>query len=166
MFYTLKTIFIMLRLMQIMAYEPAAFDLHDFRPDKSSGISEEEIAKKQIVIAPGLVFNAVIEVTSKGNGILKIVNLKKVKVYDGHDDGDVYRNMLLTIKFADFDGDGYRDLVIYGIIDFYSDDDRRREKAQESRPAILLYRFNPQKQEFEEKFIYAPTWYDLYDKKK
>jgi len=162
MFYTLKTIFIMLRLMQIMAYEPAAFDLHDFRPDKSRGISGEEIAKKQIVIAPGLVFNAVIEVTSKGNGSLSVANLEWVRVYDGHNDGAIYRNWLLTVKVADFDGDGYRDLIIYGIEQFYGDKDDRMEKLRGWRPIIRLYRFNPKIHGFEPFFIYAPEDRPIY----
>ena len=153
----------MIRLAEIMAHDPAAFHRYDFEADANN--PNEEIARKKIIISKNLSFNAVIEVTSKGNGILKVANLKNVKVYDAHDDGDMYRNTLLTIKFADFDGDGYRDLVIYGITDFYSDDDKPREKIQESRPVIRLYRFNPQKREFEELFTYAPTWYDLYDKK-
>ena len=162
MFYTLKTIFILIRLAEIVVCEPAAFQRDDFVSDDSHGIPMEEIARKKIAVTKNIMFDAVIEVTAKGNGGLDVANLHDVKVYDAHGDGDLFRNWLLTIKFADFDGDGYQDLVIYGIADYY---DEKGKKVLTSRPIIHLYRFNPQKREFEEFFVYAPTWYDLYDKK-
>jgi len=158
MFYTLKTIFILIRLAEIVVCEPAAFRRDDFVQITISG---DEVACKKMVVAKGIAYSAMIRITSHGNGDLKIANLDRLHVYDAHGDGDLFRNWLLTIKFADFDGDGYRDLVIYGIADYY---DENGEKVLTSRPIIHLYRFNPQKREFEEFFVYAPTWYDLYDK--
>jgi len=157
MFYTLKTIFILIRLAEIVTCEPAAFSVHDFMP---VGIHGAEIACKKVIISNDIAVSAIIRVTPHGNGYLNVANLTSadLSVYRYN-----YRNILLTIKFADFDGDGYRDLVIYGIEDFYGEKDDNHEKIRGSRLVIRIYRFTPERRQFEPFFIYAPTDRPIYD---
>jgi len=125
-------------------------------------IVRERVAQKKIAISNNLALDAVIETDSHGHGHLAIANLttEYIAVYDSCDS---FRNILLTIKFADFDGDGYRDLVIYGIEDFYGEKDDNHKKIRGSRPIIRIYHFNPGLRQFEPFFIYAPTDRPIYD---
>jgi hypothetical protein len=56
---------------------------------------------------------ATIEVTSKGNGTLEFDRFN-VPVLDEHDDGFLFEPRLLHILNTDYDGDGYKDLLIFG----------------------------------------------------
>ncbi|MBX9736919.1 MAG: hypothetical protein K2X32_08330 [Phycisphaerales bacterium] len=56
---------------------------------------------------------ATIEVTSKGNGVLEFDRFS-VHVIDEHDDGFLFEPRLLHILNTDYDGDGYKDLLIFG----------------------------------------------------
>jgi len=161
MFYTLKTIFMMIRLAEIVTWEPAAFSLDDFVLGPPGDIFREKVAAKSIMISDNITLPATIETDSHGYGALAIANLTSeyVKVYDECH----YRHWLLSIKFADFDGDGYRDLVIYGIEDFYGEKDDNHKKIRGSRPIIRIYYFNPGLRQFEPFFIYAPTERPIYD---
>ena len=165
MFHTLKTVFILIRLMEIISREPSAFTRSDLVAVSENGA---ERAQKRIVIAKNISYNAVVEVNSHGNGYLAIANLNSpyLGVYDDQYDRAVYRNRLLNIKFADFDGDGYRDLVICGIVDFFSDDDDDCVRPLNSVMIIYIYRYNPKQCRFDEVFKLAPTvyaWGTLHD---
>ncbi len=67
----------------------------------------------QITTGPGLGFPLTIEVTSKGNGSLKLDGWQ-IRVCDEHDDGFVYDPPLLHLRNVDDNDDGYNDLVIFG----------------------------------------------------
>src|SRR4029079_17100174 len=74
----------------------------DLKPLKD-GMPGEEGLEKEVVLAADVKMSAVIEVTAKGNGSLRIGNLN-LKVFDSHDDGSYYENGLLNIDFSDLDG--------------------------------------------------------------
>ncbi len=78
-------------------------------------------AVKNVEISKDVTFQAEIEVTSKGNGLLKVANLSQVKVYDAHHDTGLFRDNLLSVVFSDINSDGFKDLVISGINDVYDD---------------------------------------------
>lgn len=56
---------------------------------------------------------ATVEVTSKGNGTLSVGNVA-VRVYDDHDDGNLYEPRMLRVLTLDLDDDGWMDLLIVG----------------------------------------------------
>lgn len=159
MIYILQILAIYAIIVSTAVKSPPVFVLRDFVPDPKRGIHGAEIAYKKIAISNDITFDAVIEVSSHGNGSLTIANLKNIKVYNS---GGKFRNTLLNIKFADFDGDGYRDLIIYGIEDFYGEKDDNLKTIRGSRLIIHLYRFNPKQRRFETIFKYAPDWKTIY----
>jgi hypothetical protein len=68
-----------------------------------------------IELGKGIKITARTELTSKGNGVLMIKNLE-LRIYDAHNDAAYFQDALLKTEFADIDGDGYKDLVISGIV--------------------------------------------------
>ena len=125
--------------------------LEEFKPAKDGMPGEREYRKK-IEIGPDLRFNAAIDVTAKGNGTLRIVNLK-LRVFDEHDDGAVYVGGLLHVEFVDITGDGFKDLVITGTVAHTG------EKETDPRiyePVTSIYVFDPKKKEFRLAFHCGP----------
>ncbi len=138
-------------LLNMGTYCEQLFELDDFGPHPE--YVNELQAKKDAVIAPGVVIPAEINVTSKGNGILTIANVN-IHVFDIHDDSEMFRDELLKILLIDFSADGWRDLVIYGIEDEY--DEKSGEKIGE-RPMFYTYRYNPETKEFDN-LQFTPEW--------
>ncbi len=91
----------------------------DLEPLKGGMLGEQGF-KREIVLAPGVKMAATIEVSTKGNGSLRIGNLN-LRAVDSHDDGSYYENEMLDIDFTDLDGDGKREMVISGIVCFTSE---------------------------------------------
>lgn len=106
----------------------------DLRPAKD-GMPEEQELTKEVVIAPTVKFIARIEVSAKGNGSLQIANLN-LKVFDDHSDGSYYENEMLSIEFADLDGDGKRELIISGIVCFTGD---KGDKVLHREAVVFIY---------------------------
>ena len=54
--------------------------------------------------------------TGKGNAFIVLSpnteNELRIRCYDGHDDGEIYRNFWAQITLEDVNGDGHRDLVV------------------------------------------------------
>src|SRR5262249_24787066 len=70
-------------------------DLQPLKP----GMPGEQGFHREVVVGNGVSMPADIQVTAKGNGYLRIGNLK-LKVFDTHDDGSYYEHDLLNIDFA------------------------------------------------------------------
>lgn len=80
----------------------------------------------------------VVEVTSKGNGIMRALNVE-FPVYKSHDDGDLFRNCLLDVELIDVDGDKYKDMIVYGIVDHT---DEKSGKIISSEPILAIYHYD------------------------
>jgi hypothetical protein len=109
----------------------------DLKPTPS-GMPGELSFQRMISVAAGFEMLARIEITSKGNGILGIANLR-LKVFDSHDDGTYFENGLLNIDFKDIDGDGKREMIISGIVCITDENGKvplRRE------PVVFIYKLD------------------------
>jgi len=67
-------------------------------------------------------FKVALEGTSKGNGTLKIHNLK-LRLFDQHDDGIVYQGGSLKLDLKDINDNRRKELIITGTIKYTGDDD-------------------------------------------
>lgn len=119
--------------------EDGLFCMADFRENRRNGIPHERIAGKQVVLGPGAVFNAEIEVTAKGNGLLRLVNIRP-KIYDTHNDTEIFADGLLRSRLADVNGDGYLDLILFGVKEVCDD----KGNFLAFRPEFFLWIFLPQ----------------------
>ena len=81
-----------------------------------NGMPDELVWSKTINVGPNLTLPATIEVTAKGNGFLSVGEVSLGKVYDAHDDGTTFEGFLADIAFKDINDDGFKDVVISGII--------------------------------------------------
>ncbi len=77
--------------------------------------AEDGVSVQRVDLGRGLVVDATSDITSKGNGTLNILN-QSLFIYDAHDEGDVYEHGRLNVAFTDLDDDGYRDMVITGVV--------------------------------------------------
>lgn len=97
---------------------------------------EQKLFQKDVLLAPGVVGTARIEVTAKGNGNLHLVNLN-LKVFDCQDDGRYYENGLLIIDFVDLDKNGKRGLVISGVVCFRGE---KTDTVLRREAIVFIYR--------------------------
>lgn len=111
---------------------------NDLKPLKD-GMPGEEGLQREVTLATGVKISAVIEVTAKGNGRLRIGNLD-LKVFDGHNDGIYYENEMLNIDFSDIDGDGKREMLISGIVCFA---DAKGDKVLRREAVVFIYALQP-----------------------
>ncbi len=74
----------------------------------------------KILLAQGHELLYQVEVSSKGNGTLKIGGLS-IRTYDNHDDGVLYEGGALQHQFIDIDEDGDLDLIVSGIATITTD---------------------------------------------
>lgn len=121
--------------------------IDDLRDDKQ-GMPGEQQLQRVIEIGAGTRLPASVHVTNKGNGVLAIANLR-LKVVDNHGDGATYQNGMPHVEFADVDGDGWKDLLVTGIVD-YTDDKSDKVRKQES--FTFLYRFDPRSKSFRQTY--------------
>jgi len=110
----------------------------DLHPVKD-GMPGEQDLHREVVVTPGVKVPLDIAVTAKGNGYLRMGNLK-LKVFDSHDDGSYYEGDLLNIDLAEIHDDGKRDVIISGIVCFTDE----KGKAVLRREAVVyIYAFQP-----------------------
>jgi len=110
----------------------------DLKPLKD-GMPGEQGLKKEVVLAPGVKLSAIIEVSAKGNGSLRIGNLV-LKLVDDHSDGSYYEDGMLNIDFCDIDGDGKREMLISGIVCYT---DEKGDKVLRREAVVLIYQLQP-----------------------
>jgi len=125
------------------AAEVPGIRMEDLRPAKG-GIPGEREFRQKVAFGAGVTFEASIEVTSKGNGLLKMANLN-LKVFDSHDDGVYYENGLLKIDFPDLDGDGRREIVISGTVCFTEE---KTGQFTRREPIVYIFRLSNNSRRF------------------
>lgn len=116
------------------------------------------IWSKRITVGGGVTRSALIDVDSKGNGLLRIGNLA-IKVYDDHRDGSYYQGSMLTTTFKDINHDGYLDLIVSGIVNVTSPWKSHAITRREALVGIFL--FNPKTSKFDKSYCHAPGGVDL-----
>ena len=132
--------------------EDGLFCMADFRENRRNGIPHERIAGKQVEFGPGVVFDAEVEVTAKGNGLLRLVNIRP-RIYDTHNDTEIFADGLLSSRLADVNGDGYLDLILFGVKEVCDD----KGNFLAFRPEFFLWIFLPQLRCFDTPFgIFDP----------
>ncbi|MFK7790444.1 MAG: hypothetical protein AB8C95_13240 [Phycisphaeraceae bacterium] len=109
----------------------------------------------EIEIHKDVVTNASIGVTSKGNGTLNVLNLS-LRVYDSHDDTNLYKDAMLLVEFTDLNEDGYLDLMVTGI---YQVTPEQRDGVLEEHVVVFMCHFDPKTNAF--KKIYQQMPMDL-----
>jgi len=120
-----------------------------------NGMPNERIRERNIEIGRGVTLRAVVEETAKGNGTLLVGNLR-LKIVDEHDDGAVYAGVMPHVEFADFDGDGYRDLVVSGVVEYT---DEKGKEILDCESFVFLYRYDVQSKGF--KMTFKRASFDL-----
>ncbi|MBI3725617.1 hypothetical protein HY251_16945 [bacterium] len=95
----------------------------------------------QLEVGHGVTLDVELGTTNKGNGIVRLGDLD-IRVLDCHDDGFVYRDGVLSMCFCDLNGDGYLDLVVWGVglIPAVDDD---KSPPTEPVPVFGVYIFDP-----------------------
>lgn len=115
---------------------PDAETAHTAEENKSTG--------KTIDLSLGVSISASFEITNKGNGTLDLPGLR-IRVYDDHNDGVVYRDGLLKCEWRDEDGDGVLDLVVSGFAQFYGE---KGNRVEIERPIQGLFRYITKEKRF------------------
>lgn len=129
---------------------------NDLKEDPD-GIPGEQIWEGDLNLGKDMIHHATINVTNKGNGGLKIANLS-LKVYDGHDDANLYKDTMLLVEFTDLNADGYLDLMVTGI---YQVTPEKGDGVLDESIVIFMCHFDPKTNEF--KKIYQQMPMDLED---
>lgn len=115
----------------------------------------EERYEKKFSLGVGVSADVTIDVTAKGNGYMSLLNLR-LKVFDEHDDGAIYEGGLLHIDFVDLDGDGFKDLVISGLVIYTGE---KETSPRSSEPVVFIYHLEPKQRKF--KLVYKRASFDL-----
>lgn len=76
-------------------------------------VNSDELAKS-INIGNNVLVPYSFSITSKGNGVINILNTS-IRIYDQHNDGNYFKSGLLNNRLIDLNKDGYQDLVVSGI---------------------------------------------------
>ena len=108
--------------------------------------------EKTIQVGPKQSFPATIDITPKGNGWLNIANLR-LRIFKEHNDGQVFDPPLLHVEFVDITNDGYKDLVIFGIIRYTGE---KETDPQTTEPVAAIYIFDPKAGRFALRFSCGP----------
>jgi hypothetical protein len=109
--------------------------------DDPDGMPGERVLRQDIEMGAGVKLTALIEETNKGNGLLSIGTLK-LKVVDEHEDGAVYAGAVPHVEFADIDGDGIKELVVNGIVEYT---DEKADVVREREAFVFIYRYDKAK---------------------
>jgi hypothetical protein len=124
----------------------------DFQRPKGS-LPGELRCEKSIIISEGVTVSAVIEVTAKGNGILQLGS-ERLRIWDEHDDGQVFVGGLLHVEFVDITGDGSKDLVICGTVKHTGEKESEPTKTE---PLTVIYAFVPKTAAFALRYQCGPS---------
>lgn len=130
----------------------------DLLKQEDEGSPGSRAWRGEVAIHKDVVTNASIEVTSKGNGTLDILNLS-LRVYDSHDDANLYKDRMLLIEFTDLNEDGYLDLMVTGI---YQVTPEKGDGIVEESILVFMCHFDPKTTEF--KKIYQQMPHDIEDR--
>ncbi len=126
---------------------PLAVRADEIWPDAAAlpEASYPHAATKTIAIGKGVTITAKFELTEKGNGGLTIPRLG-IRVYDAQRDGVTYRNYLLNCEWKDTNADGYLDLVVSGIAQFWN---RGSDQLADEKSITAVFTYSPATKDFE-----------------
>jgi hypothetical protein len=112
---------------------------------RTNGTSPYESEEVLLDLGRGRIVRGRIDVTTKGNGQLHILNISP-SIVDDHDDGDLFEGQMLRVSAVDVDGDGRRDLVLFGTR-IVTDDDGH---AVSRHNVAAVFTFRPEDDRFVE----------------
>src|SRR6478609_1337577 len=110
-----------------------------------SAASFPNVARRDIDLGKGATVTAKFELTEKGNGGLTVPGYG-LRVYDAHRDGVTFKAYLLRCEWKDMNGDGYLDLAVSGVAQFWSEKTGRLE-IEKDITSVLQY--DPAKKGFD-----------------
>jgi hypothetical protein len=122
-------------------YAEGVFNITDFEASKNNPalIQGEVSFEKNYLIGGNIRITIRVDITNKGNGLMQALNIK-FPIYDTHDDGEIFRGGLLDVALVDIDEDGYKDVVISGIVDKTND---KSGEIVSSGVIIAIYHYDP-----------------------
>ena len=134
------------RLFSILPFLALAASADEIWPDAAalSAASYPHAAVRTIDLGKGVTATARFEITEKGNGGL-VVPGYGLRVYDAHRDGITFKGYLLRCEWKDMNGDGYLDLAVSGVAQFWSEKTGRLE-IEKDITSVLQY--DPAKKSF------------------
>lgn len=103
-----------------------------------------ELYSVTVQIAQNQELNVVAKTYSNGLGTVAIGG-QTFYASDGHADGAVYDNDFLDISFIDLNGDGIRDIVFNGIVNYSGEKDR---EIYERESALFIYLYDQKAAKF------------------
>jgi hypothetical protein len=135
-----------LRLCALFPFLALAASADEIWPDAAalSAASFPNVARRDIDLGKGVTATAKFELTEKGNGGLTVPGYG-LRVYDAHRDGVTFKGYLLRCEWKDMNADGYLDLVVSGIAQFWSERDGRLEIE---KPISTVLQYDPAKRSF------------------
>lgn len=136
----------LLRLIVAPAFLALAASATEIWPDAAAlpAASFPRAATREIDLGKGVTVTAKFELTEKGNGGLTVPGYG-LRVYDAHRDGVTFKGYLLQCEWKDMNGDGYVDLAVSGIAQFWSEKDGRLEIE---KPISSVLQYDPVKKGF------------------
>lgn len=117
--------------------------LEDFKEDPERPYFS--LYSKNIEIGNGISFNVTGEITSHGNGCIRIANLSLLIYRVGYN-VVTYENGLLDVDLIDLDGDGCKDIIISGTLLY--NDEKNDVLILRREPIVFIYMFEPKRKEF------------------
>lgn len=135
-----------LRLLALFPFLVLAASAAEIWPDAAAlpAASYPNVARRDIDLGKGVTATAKFELTAKGNGGLTLPGYG-LRVYDAHRDGVTFKGYLLRCEWKDMNGDGYLDLAVSGIAQFWSERDGRLEVE---KPISTVLQYDPAKKAF------------------
>jgi hypothetical protein len=135
------------RLFAILPLFALAASADEIWPDAAalSAASYPHASVRTIDLGKGVTAMAKFEISEKGNGGL-VVPGWGLRVYDAHRDGVTFKGYLLRCEWKDVNGDGYLDLAVSGVAQFWSEKTGRLE-FEKDVTSVLQY--DPAKKSFD-----------------
>ena len=99
--------------------------------------SYPHVASHTVDLGKGSSVTARFELTEKGNGGLTVPGYG-LRVYDASRDGVTFKGYLLRCEWKDMNGDGYLDLVVSGIAQYWNEKDGHLD-LEKPISAVLHY---------------------------
>jgi hypothetical protein len=127
------------RLLLLLLPLPLAASADEVWPDAAAilAASFPHSATHEIDLGKGVSITGRFELTEKGNGGLVIPGYG-LRVYDAQRDGVTFKGYLLRCEWKDMNGDGYLDLVVSGIAQYWNDKDGHLD-LEKPISAVLHY---------------------------
>lgn len=116
---------------------------------KEEALYDERHWSKKVEISKDIMLKADMEITRRGNGWLKIANLDLHVGRSGYD-SLIYKDELLDVDFVDINGDGFKDIIISGLM-LYPHEQLDIILYREA--VVFIYLFEPKNKKFNLAYI-------------